>query len=99
MLRSIAERIYSVNTLGKLAKLAVDKASRFAIIPPAYKLCNIFLGSSMAEHATVNRRVAGSNPARGAKESVGNYRRFFVSSQIFGVIKVVTSRAAGAGKL
>ena len=27
-----------------------------------------FLGSSMVEHPTVNRRVAGSNPARGAKQ-------------------------------
>src|SRR5262245_6358928 len=26
----------------------------------------IFLGSSMAEHPAVNRRVAGSSPARGA---------------------------------
>ncbi len=27
-----------------------------------------FRGSSMVEHATVNRRVAGSSPARGAKK-------------------------------
>src|SRR5258708_40139983 len=27
----------------------------------------LILGSSMVEHSAVNRRVAGSNPARGAK--------------------------------
>jgi hypothetical protein len=26
----------------------------------------VFLGSSVVEHAAVNRQVAGSNPARGA---------------------------------
>ena len=29
----------------------------------------LFLGSSAVEHSTVNRMVAGSNPARGAKET------------------------------
>jgi hypothetical protein len=29
-----------------------------------------FLGSSMAEHAAVNRRVAGSSPARGASKGL-----------------------------
>jgi hypothetical protein len=29
----------------------------------------LFLGSSAVEHSTVNRMVAGSNPARGAKKS------------------------------
>jgi hypothetical protein len=28
----------------------------------------LFLGSSAVEHSTVNRMVAGSNPARGAKQ-------------------------------
>jgi hypothetical protein len=31
-------------------------------------LCRLFLGSSAVEHSTVNRMVAGSNPARGAKQ-------------------------------
>jgi hypothetical protein len=31
-------------------------------------VCRLFLGSSAVEHSTVNRMVAGSNPARGAKE-------------------------------
>jgi hypothetical protein len=30
-------------------------------------LFRLFLGSSAVEHSTVNRMVAGSNPARGAK--------------------------------
>src|SRR3954468_11439565 len=31
------------------------------------RLVRLFLGSSAVEHPTVNRMVAGSNPARGAK--------------------------------
>src|SRR6516162_10274241 len=31
-------------------------------------LCRLFLGSSAVEHPTVNRMVAGSNPARGANQ-------------------------------
>ena len=31
-----------------------------------HRLPNVFLGSSAVEHPTVNRMVAGSNPARGA---------------------------------
>jgi hypothetical protein len=38
-----------------------------------FALYTPFLGSSMAEHAAVNRRVAGSSPARGAKEKAGYY--------------------------
>ena len=34
---------------------------------PCAGLPPVFLGSSTAEHPAVNRRVAGSNPARGAK--------------------------------
>ena len=30
------------------------------------KIIEIFLGSSMAEHSAVNRRVVGSSPTRGA---------------------------------
>jgi hypothetical protein len=45
------------------------------------RLFRLFLGSSAVEHSTVNRMVAGSNPARGAKH------RFFrlKSHDIFGV--------------
>src|SRR5579863_4312143 len=36
----------------------------------------LFLGSSAVEHSTVNRMVAGSNPARGAKNpSPRSFRR------------------------
>ena len=41
----------------------------------------IFRGSSMVEHATVNRRVAGSSPARGARKKAAHIIRcaaFFV---------------------
>ena len=34
---------------------------------------NVFRGSSMAEHAAVNRRVVGSNPTWGAKHLCQKY--------------------------
>ena len=37
-----------------------------SLIPDPPPLRATFLGSSMAEHPAVNRRVAGSSPARGA---------------------------------
>src|SRR5882672_7349784 len=47
---------------------AYASAGRFVIRCPAREhLCRLFLGSSAVEHSTVNRMVAGSNPARGAK--------------------------------
>jgi hypothetical protein len=36
-------------------------------LPVADPSVRLFLGSSAVEHSTVNRMVAGSNPARGAK--------------------------------
>jgi hypothetical protein len=36
-------------------------------LPAREHLRRLFLGSSAVEHSTVNRMVAGSNPARGAK--------------------------------
>ena len=44
-------------------KITLDIGGRFGKIPVA-----VILGSSMAEHAAVNRRVVGSNPTRGAKK-------------------------------
>ena len=41
-----------------------------------------FLGSSTAEHPAVNRRVAGSNPARGAITNI----------QVSGVIPLICFR-------
>ena len=35
----------------------------------------IFRGSSMVEHATVNRRVVGSSPSRGAKKRKTLYHK------------------------
>ncbi len=37
-----------------------------------------FLGSSMAEHPAVNRRVVGSNPTRGARTSKARCKRAFL---------------------
>ena len=47
-------------------------------INPRYTLA-MFLGSSVVEHATVNRQVAGSNPARGAIHfhMLTQFRSFF----------------------
>jgi hypothetical protein len=45
-------------------------AGGFVIRCPARELlCRLFLGSSAVEHSTVNRMVAGSNPARGASSA------------------------------
>src|SRR5690242_16216459 len=38
-------------------------------LPPCEGCFRLFPGSSAVEHSTVNRMVAGSNPARGAKPS------------------------------
>src|SRR4051794_26958868 len=40
----------------------------FVIRSPFANAVRLFLGSSAVEHSTVNRMVAGSNPARGANE-------------------------------
>ena len=37
-----------------------------------------FLGSSMAEHAAVNRRVVGSSPTRGAQIKKRSFRPLFL---------------------
>jgi hypothetical protein len=47
--------------------LLLCKRKRLCYTLPAREyLCRSFLGSSAVEHPTVNRMVAGSNPARGA---------------------------------
>ena len=50
------------------AELFYDRSSSVHAIEsmPWTRDCHVFLGSSMAEHPAVNRRVAGSSPARGA---------------------------------
>jgi hypothetical protein len=40
----------------------------FVIRSPSRSPFRLFLGSSAVEHSTVNRMVAGSNPARGARD-------------------------------
>ena len=45
------------------------------------QILNLFRGSSMVEHAAVNRRVAGSSPARGAKKPQANLGLFCLCSQ------------------
>jgi hypothetical protein len=48
--------------------LVLCKPERLCYTLPAREpLFRLFLGSSAVEHSTVNRMVAGSNPARGAK--------------------------------
>jgi hypothetical protein len=48
---------------------AYASAGRFVIRCRSRTCVSLFLGSSAVEHSTVNRMVAGSNPARGAKTS------------------------------
>jgi hypothetical protein len=40
----------------------------------------LFLGSSAVEHSTVNRMVAGSNPARGARRDIRRLPQIFQKS-------------------
>ena len=49
------------------ADFALCKRRRLCYTLPLANMCRTFLGSSAVEHSTVNRMVAGSNPARGAK--------------------------------
>src|SRR6476646_9568778 len=54
--------------------LQAPKALLYA--PRSRTIVRLFLGSSAVEHSTVNRMVAGSNPARGANDinSLWRYR-------------------------
>src|SRR5438874_6359944 len=67
--------------------LVLCKPGRLCYTLPAREhLFRLFLGSSAVEHSTVNRMVAGSNPARGAKSNQSlrqesdrlSWSRFFV---------------------
>jgi hypothetical protein len=49
----------------RIGPLQARKALLYA--PRSRTFVRLFLGSSAVEHSTVNRMVAGSNPARGAK--------------------------------
>jgi hypothetical protein len=57
-------------TPGCLAHFPLCKPWRLCYTQPVREDCFApFLGSSAVEHSTVNRMVAGSNPARGAKQN------------------------------
>ncbi len=43
----------------------------------------VFPGSSAVEHSTVNRQVAGSNPARGAKFKEASFSRIIRKTGLF----------------
>ena len=49
--------------------IRLEKISCCSIIYQASEMRRTFLGSSMAEHSAVNRRVVGSSPTRGAIET------------------------------
>src|SRR5689334_1581034 len=51
----------------RFGPLQARKALLYA--PRSRTFVRLFLGSSAVEHSTVNRMVAGSNPARGAKSN------------------------------
>ena len=58
----------SASSRGTAGDLVLCKPERLCYTLPARELLfRLFLGSSAVEHSTVNRMVAGSNPARGAK--------------------------------
>src|SRR5947209_1784752 len=62
------------------------------------RLISLFLGSSTVEHPAVNRRVAGSNPARGAtfRRSKPPWDRFGTDRQPIEVFTVLRQpEAAG----
>ena len=54
---------------GDISYFFYASGKAFVIRCPLANLCRLFLGSSAVEHSTVNRMVAGSNPARGAKQN------------------------------
>jgi hypothetical protein len=54
--------------MGDTGYFVLCKSKRLCYTLPAREHFRSFLGSSAVEHSTVNRMVAGSNPARGASE-------------------------------
>jgi hypothetical protein len=74
----------SRRAIGDLAKNvlfgALQALEALLYAAPSEQLFRLFLGSSAVEHSTVNRMVAGSNPARGASKI--SYFSFFGFSQL-----------------
>ena len=62
MLRASSSRRFHGFALARCARIAI-------MIPCALGKAHAFLGSSTAEHPAVNRRVVGSNPTRGARNT------------------------------
>ena len=69
--------IYTIDKkeVGRLAQLVEHQSYKLGVVgsnpaSPTKKFffISVLLGSSAAEHTTVNRAVAGSNPARGANK-------------------------------
>jgi hypothetical protein len=66
--------------------------------PPCEQRFRLILGSSAVEHSTVNRMVAGSNPARGASQ-IKCLSNFFNLSQNACVCKSIADRRASSCSL
>src|SRR5262249_46185429 len=82
----VVELAFSVlaSSNGEAGDLVLCKPERLCYTLPAREpLFRLFLGSSAVEHSTVNRMVAGSNPARGASYGLSTLRplRLIVQSQ------------------
>jgi hypothetical protein len=60
----------SLQRVGEHGILVLCKLRRLCYTLPVANRFRLFLGSSAVEHSTVNRMVAGSNPARGATTSI-----------------------------
>src|SRR5947207_12408395 len=65
LLDTVPER--TISSFASLGGFVIRSASRTPF--------RLFLGSSAVEHSTVNRMVAGSNPARGANTKLNRPRR------------------------
>src|SRR6266404_9982582 len=57
-----------LDTVPELPISSFASLGGFVIRSPSRTPFRLFLGSSAVEHSTVNRMVAGSNPARGASK-------------------------------
>src|SRR5260370_22034418 len=94
--KPLARRVFQplLDTVPELPISSFASLRGFVIRCPSRTTFRLFLGSSAVEHSTVNRMVAGSNPARGAKEikeldgfSDGAVRAFFIRDHVRGHFK------------
>ena len=97
---SAAQRVYLHDSfiIAPCRKFPLAQTRRMTIIITCAleKARLIFLGSSMAEHPAVNRRVVGSSPTRGAMK----FKRFAFASRFFvallGGIGILLTKACRA---